>query len=365
MHDPRYVPMPDVTCSSPCTNQHTYSLNECALSCASIDGGIADKSWTVGCPRCKVPANTPCRRWDGSPASVACGKRWSAYDAQQNAQPTALARPDTTPQEPPATHEAPNPAECPAGVHSIFDPCPGDCHKLLEDPPQKPATLDDVMAVTFNDIANAYCTFANTLRAPSRHELSSEERERRDRYAATIRDEIKACTMPSLTPGQPPTLGATEYDLANAVLAERDDELEQLRAERDAALRLTNIWADAPDPLARAMAADLRTTIRSARPTTHDTPQATEPRLLPCGLCYEEDGQEVHPHPECRTVEQLRAERDQYAAALDAVRTFNKSVADGTCRAHAAEQARDTLHILDRSLNAPDRPPNDEEGQPQ
>ncbi|MGV2914550.1 hypothetical protein [Streptomyces alfalfae] len=24
------------------------------------------------------------------------------------------------------------------------------------------------------------------------------------------------------------------------------------------------------------------------------------PRLLPCGLCYEEDGREVHPHPECR-----------------------------------------------------------------
>lgn len=24
------------------------------------------------------------------------------------------------------------------------------------------------------------------------------------------------------------------------------------------------------------------------------------PRLLACGLCYEENGEEVHPHPECR-----------------------------------------------------------------
>jgi hypothetical protein len=23
------------------------------------------------------------------------------------------------------------------------------------------------------------------------------------------------------------------------------------------------------------------------------------PRLLSCGLCFEEDGEEVHPHPEC------------------------------------------------------------------
>lgn len=24
-----------------------------------------------------------------------------------------------------------------------------------------------------------------------------------------------------------------------------------------------------------------------------------QPRLLDCGLCYEENGEEVHPHPEC------------------------------------------------------------------
>lgn len=26
---------------------------------------------------------------------------------------------------------------------------------------------------------------------------------------------------------------------------------------------------------------------------------AEEARLLDCGLCYEENGEEVHPHPEC------------------------------------------------------------------
>ncbi|WP_199570534.1 hypothetical protein [Streptomyces murinus] len=30
-----------------------------------------------------------------------------------------------------------------------------------------------------------------------------------------------------------------------------------------------------------------------------DGDTAEKPRLLDCGLCYEEDGEEVHPHPEC------------------------------------------------------------------
>ncbi|WPR52843.1 hypothetical protein SJI45_19090 [Streptomyces sp. S399] len=34
-------------------------------------------------------------------------------------------------------------------------------------------------------------------------------------------------------------------------------------------------------------------------------PHPGSPRLLDCGLCYEEDGEEVHPHPEC-TVPGLR-----------------------------------------------------------
>lgn len=42
----------------------------------------------------------------------------------------------------------------------------------------------------------------------------------------------------------------------------------------------------------------------AVRPGDYDRWQATldatvEPRLLDCGLCYEEQGEEVHPHPEC------------------------------------------------------------------
>ncbi|MEU7093021.1 hypothetical protein [Kitasatospora aureofaciens] len=33
-------------------------------------------------------------------------------------------------------------------------------------------------------------------------------------------------------------------------------------------------------------------------------PRPAEARLLDCGLCYEEDGEEVHPHPECTASEQ-------------------------------------------------------------
>jgi hypothetical protein len=220
------------------------------------------------------------------------------------------------------TNEAPKPTECPAGVHSIYDPCPGDCGKLLEDTPPK-------ATATLHDVADAFMR----LKRPANL------RERRDRYAALIREAIKGCTIPSLIPGQAPTLGATEYDLADAVLRHADTEhtaaTAQAHAERDAALRLANVWDDAPDPLARAMARDLRSAIRGARPHT-----ATE-----------------------ATVDQIRAERDQYAAALDKVRDFNKLVADGSCRVQAAEQARDTLHLLDRSLNAPTRPPHHEKGQ--
>jgi hypothetical protein len=399
--------MPDVTCGTPCAEQHTYSLGECALSCASIDGGTADKSWTVACPRCKAPANKPCLRLNGTASGTSCAHRWNAYDAQQKTRPSAPARPATTPEEPPVTNETTGPPECPAGVHSLFDPCPGDCGKLLEDtmlPTELPLAA---ASIKFNDIADTIRRYLPIPSPRSRvfyepQERTPEEWERRDRYAGVIREEIKGRTVPSLIPGQMPTFGASEYDIADVVLAERDDELAKARAERDAALRIAGVWDDAPDPLARAMAADLRSAIRGA---------ATEPRLLDCGRCYEENGQEVHPHPECATgarpatrcgatsdgaferhlgpcthepdhsnayhrdahgtewrdhdtPDQVRTERDRYAAALDTVRDFNKLVADASCRVQAAEQARDTLNLLDRALNAPEPPPHDEKGQP-
>ncbi|MCM8552265.1 hypothetical protein [Streptomyces sp. STCH 565 A] len=38
------------------------------------------------------------------------------------------------PQETPMTEET-GPEQCPPGVHSIFDPCPGDCGKPVDDEP--------------------------------------------------------------------------------------------------------------------------------------------------------------------------------------------------------------------------------------
>ncbi|MFD0035571.1 hypothetical protein ACFVJK_46860 [Streptomyces sp. NPDC127172] len=404
MTDPRYVPMPDVTCGTACTEQHTYRLNECALSCASIDGGCADPSWTVPCPRCDVPANAPCRRANGTASGVSCTRRWTRYDAQGKARPAPPARTATTPKRtPPVTNEA---AECPAGVHSVFDPCPGDCGLLLEDTTisTEHARADDPM--TFNAVTDA---IRRNLGTPSRWprtllatpELTPDERERRDRYAAAVRDEIKSRTVPSLIPGRPPTLGATEYDIAAVVLhladAEHAATTAQVHAERDAALRLADVWDDAPDPLARAMAADLRSAIRGARPAisevphqttedeaTHERPAAGSLPAERCGAtstgmfghalgpCTHDPDHSSTYHRDAHgtdwcdhaTVEQIRAERDRYATALDKVRGFNKLVADGSCRVQAVQQARDTLRILERSLNAPDGSPHAEKGQP-
>lgn len=230
--------------------------------------------------------------------------------------------------------------------------------------------------------------------------------ERRERYGEIIRDQIKRFTFPAPSIGGQALHGATEYDVADAVLQLADAEHADVRGQRDAALRLADVWADAPDPACRAMAADLRSAIRGAAPA----------RLLGCGLCYEEDGEEVHPHPECPvrtepaaateatescgatstgmfgrqlgpctntphdpstfhhdahgtdwadypTVGQLRAERDQYAAALDKVHTFNKLIAEGSCRPQAAVQARDTLAILERYAQPHTGPSRPEKGQ--
>ncbi|MFG2963556.1 hypothetical protein ACGFZS_09730 [Streptomyces sp. NPDC048288] len=43
---------------------------------------------------------------------------------------------------------------------------------------------------------------------------------------------------------------------------------------------------------------------------------ATAPRLLACGFCYEEQGEEVHPHPECPIGSTGSALREQLAAVL-------------------------------------------------
>jgi len=139
-------------------------------------------------------------------------------------------------------------------------------------------------ALTFGKLVEAISKVPPVRRAP-RHP----DTVRRDRYAAAIRDEIKAATVPSGMPGGGLAFGANEFEIADAALALADNESAQLLAERNAALRLAEVWTDAPDPACRAMAADLQSAIRGARAA----------RLLDCGWCYEENGEEVHPHPEC------------------------------------------------------------------
>ncbi|MEU2426956.1 hypothetical protein ABZ619_39090 [Streptomyces sp. NPDC007851] len=147
-----------------------------------------------------------------------------------------------------------------------------------------PSTVTAVGSVTFAKLAEAINKVPPVQRAP-RHP----DTERRVRWGNAIREDIKAATVPSGIPGAAPLFGVTEYEIADTALALADTESAQLLAERNAALRLCDVWDDAPDPACRAMAADLRSAIRGARPA----------RLLDCGLCYEENGQEVHPHPEC------------------------------------------------------------------
>lgn len=189
-------------------------------------------------------------------------------------------------------------------------------------------------------------TLAATLESLPEHPRPHPDLARRARYAAIIRDSIRTRTIP-IDPynalAAAPRLGATEYDIADAVLAERDTELDQLRAERDAAVRLADVWAEAPDPSCRAMAADLKRVITKAAP-------APKPRLLSCGLCYEENGEEVHPHPECpitsSTPDRETCRADNLERLINALRRFNQLTADNSSRAHAAQHARDNLSIL-------------------
>jgi hypothetical protein len=150
--------------------------------------------------------------------------------------------------------------------------------------------MEPTETVTTEVTADATALMEALARIPRRPPVPAHpDTERRDQYAAALREHIKGLTFPAATPGGAPMFGATEYDLADVALMLADAETAQLRAERDAALRIAGVWGDAPDPFARAMADDLRSAIRGARPA----------RLLDCGWCYEEDGEEVHPHPEC------------------------------------------------------------------
>ncbi|MCF3960620.1 C2H2-type zinc finger protein [Streptomyces fuscigenes] len=73
------------------------------------------------------------------------------------------------------------------------------------------------------------------------------------------------------------------------------------------------LFTDMPEALLRGSLVDGRAyvAVEDEPAAPHDAPELLgvdrpdAPRLLECGLCYEENGQEVHPHPECprRTLE--------------------------------------------------------------
>jgi hypothetical protein len=325
----------------------------------------------VLCPSCLARKYEPCRRTDGTAAAVSCPARWARHDEANRQQRRTI-------------------------TAGIIDP----------DPVADTLRAESIAPVTTEVTVDVTKLMDALNRIPQGPYITAHpDTERRERYGEIIRDQIKRFTFPAPSIGGPALHGATEYDVADAVLQLADAEHADVRGQRDAALRLADVWADAPDPLARAMAADLRTAIAGA-------PAA---RLLGCGLCYEEDGEEVHPHPECPvrttpgtateatepcgatstgmfgrqlgpctndthgtstfhhdahgtdwadypTVGQLRAERDQYAKALDKVHAFNKLVAEGSCRVHAADQARDTLGILERHTRPSTGPSRPEKG---
>jgi hypothetical protein len=261
MPDVPHVPLPDVTCGPPCAEQHTYRLNECGLCCTEIDGGVADRSWIVACPDCKALPNKPCRRRDSTASSVSCGRRWTRYEQEQNqpprlrtARPAICEMPHQTIEEeetcerqrvaplPGGATEATQPRQCPDGIHSLFDPCPGDCGqplKITDEERAAGARYHQTITTPPPDLgpeiaANIRRILADTSRRgrrPRGPATDEAQRERRNRYADAMRDRIKELTWPAPIPGGSPRGGATEYDLADVILDERDDELEQLRTE--------------------------------------------------------------------------------------------------------------------------------------
>lgn len=58
---------------------------------ANLNEPVPDPSWSVLCPepRCRAAVGDPCVRWNGSPSTVSCGKRWTAYDAARGRSATS------------------------------------------------------------------------------------------------------------------------------------------------------------------------------------------------------------------------------------------------------------------------------------
>ena len=96
---------------------------------------------------------------------------------------------------------------------------------------------------------------------PDRH-TAAPTTDRRQQYAEALTKELTRYARTDIDPGT----GSDVGDQVAIVMAVRDAELEQLRAS---AAKAEDFMNDQPA------------------------------RLLDCGFCYEEHGEEVHPHPEC------------------------------------------------------------------
>lgn len=232
---PPTAPEADV-CGPACAEQHTYRLHECALACTQIGGGTADTSWTVPCPWCQAPAGFPCYRTDSRASSVSHGRRWDAYAAAQKA---ATA-------EPPPASDAED-ALCGRVImgergRSITEVAAGDgtncacpcqgCAHWCAGHPDPGRCLGQQLA----DIAGAVPSqVSRMLTAVEAHHAPAPSVSR-DTMSEAVTVAIDT-VFEQWTAG----LGETRPQgaLTDAVLAVRDGELQQLRADL-AAARATN-----------------------------------------------------------------------------------------------------------------------------
>ncbi|MEE1838162.1 hypothetical protein [Streptomyces sp. SP17KL33] len=121
------------------------------------------------------------------------------------------------------------------------------------------------------------------------------DKERRERYADIIRNRIKTLTLPAPYPGAAPMAGATEYDIADVVLAAQDaetdpnGELAQLRAERDRLQRAVDDVRRFNETTAEASCRVQA--VEHARDTLNILDRALDPAAppqdgkKPCGCC--------------------------------------------------------------------------------
>lgn len=235
------TPAPE--CTPACTEQHTYLLGTCALSCTEIKGSVAHPAWVVACPKCKARPDQPCLRGDGTPSGIVHEVRCEALDACRQPPTPAPAEARTADGEGGPAYVVDN---LPRMAEKICPGFPDKCPNLKTVEPDPPAHFGGIrcgcadQTPTESDGGTPWCCNGNA-------------------------EECALCTDPNppypfLCPGHPLTpenearvntpapdglraqyaaaLEAADYrpdmqrgDLADAVMSVRDQEMEQLRAD--------------------------------------------------------------------------------------------------------------------------------------